>query len=203
MVVVDHPYGAQAWDNTPHRRSFTAALAHAACQGLADAGHEIDLADLHADGFNPMMSADEFLAWRKAAVSPDPVAADYQQRLLAADHLVFVFPIWWEAMPAATKGFIDKVVTKGVAYRQGAGLVPMTNATKLAGVTMITVMSTPALLYRIAFGQAISKILLRGTFRKIGVPNLTWLRHAGVDKKTPDHRQRMLDAVRARLARLT
>jgi len=202
MVVVDHPYGAQASDDTPHRRSFTAALAHAACQGLADAGHETDLVDLHADGFSPMMSADEFVAWRKSLPSPDPVAADYQQRLLAADHLVFVFPIWWEAMPAATKGFVDKVVAKGVAYRQGTRLAPMANATKLTGVTMITVMSTPTLLYRIAFGQAISRILLRGTFRKIGVHNLTWLRHAGVDKKTPAARQRMLNAVRARFARL-
>jgi len=202
MLVIDHPYGAKAWDNTPHRRSFTVALAHAAQIGLAAAGHDVDLVDLHADGFNPVMSADELTAWRLGAPSPDPLAADYQRRLLAADYLVLAFPIWWEAMPAATKGFIDKVVTKGVAYREGSGLRPMTNATKLRGVTLITVMSTPALLYRALFASAISKILLRGTFRKIGVGNLTWLSHASVDTKPLPARQTMLNAVEARFARL-
>lgn len=27
MVIIDHPYGADSWDNTPHHRSFTATLA--------------------------------------------------------------------------------------------------------------------------------------------------------------------------------
>jgi len=201
MVVVDHPYGADAWDNTPHRRSFTVALAHAAIEGLQQAGHQIDLVDLHADGFNPVMSADDLAAWRQGAPSPDPTAADYQRRLLAADHLVLAFPIWWEAMPAATKGFIDKVVAKGVAYHQGTGIPPMTNATKLSGVTLITVMSTPTLLYRLAFGTAVTKILLRGTFRKIGVGHLAWVHHASVDRKTPAARQGILDATRQRFAR--
>jgi len=202
MVVVDHPYTATSWENTPHRRSFTVALAHAAILGLTAAGHEIDLVDLHADHFNPVMSADDLGAWRQSAPSPDPLTADYQRRLLAADHLVLAFPIWWEAMPAATKGFVDKVIAKGVAYQPGTGLRPMINATKLTGVTLITVMSTPSLLYRAMFGSAISKILLRGTFRKIGVPNLTWLSHAGVDKKTTAQRQHMLDTVQARFTRL-
>ena len=121
LVVVDHPYGAEAWDNTPHRRSFTAALAHAAVEGLREAGHEIDLVDLHADGFNPVMSATDLTAWRMGTPSPDPLTADYQRRLLDADHLVLAFPIWWEAMPATSKGFIDKVVAKGVAYKPGTG----------------------------------------------------------------------------------
>ena len=40
--------------------------------------------------------------------------ADYQERLLKADEIVFIFPIWWEAMPAMTKGFFDKVIAKGI-----------------------------------------------------------------------------------------
>jgi len=202
MLVVDHPYGAGAWDNTPHRRSFAVALAHAAQLGLTQAGHDVDLVDLHADGFNPVMSADDLAAWRLGAPSPDPLAADYQRRLLGADYLVLAFPIWWESMPAATKGFIDKVVAKGVAYHEGTGLRPMTNATKLRGVTLITVMSTPKLLYSTLFASAISKILLRGTFRKIGVGNLKWLSHAGVENQSPAKRQAMLDAVQTRFARL-
>jgi len=202
MVIVDHPYGADSWDNTPHHRSFTAALAHAACQGLTQAGHEVDLVDLHADGFNPVMSAQELSTWRKGDASCDPLTVSYQQRLLAADHLVFAFPIWWEAMPATTKGFIDKVVAKGVAYRPTKGLNPMVHTTKLTGVTMITVMATPGLVYRMRYGSAIKKILLKGTFAKIGVRNLTWLSQAGAERKSAQKRHQILDKVQTHFSHL-
>jgi len=202
MLVLDHPYGAQAWEDVPHHRSLTSALAHAAQAGLERAGHEVDLVDLHADGFDPVMSAQDLVAWRAGTVV-DPQAADYQRRLLAADHLVLAFPIWWEAMPALTKGFLDKVLGKGIVYHQGKGLRPMTHRTALTGVTLVTVMSTPTPAYRAVFGNPVVKIVFRGTFRKMGVRNLTWLNHGGLDRKTPQHRRRALTRVEQHFAALT
>ena len=202
MLVVDHPYGVGAWDNTPHHRSFTAALAHAAQLGLQEAGHDIDVVDLHGDGFDPVMSAEQLAAWRAGAPSPDPLTADYQRRLLEADYLVLAFPIWWEAMPAPTKGFIDKVVAKGIAYRPHQGWPPMTNQTKLRGVTIITVMGTPGLAYRILFSDAITKILFRGTFGKIGVKNLRWFNHPRPDRRTDQARRRALADIQKKFAAL-
>lgn len=63
------------------------------------------------------MSHKELTAWRQKR-TPDPLVANYQQRLIAADHIVFIFPIWWEAMPALTKGFLDKVFAKGIVYEE-------------------------------------------------------------------------------------
>ena len=34
-----------------------------------------------------------------------------------ADHLVFVYPVWWAAVPAILKGFIDRVFTPGFAFK--------------------------------------------------------------------------------------
>ena len=58
------------------------------------------------------MTRQDLLAWRQGKVI-DPLDLDYQQRLFAGDHLALVFPVWWEAMPDATKGFLDRVLTKG------------------------------------------------------------------------------------------
>jgi len=200
LMVFDHPYGLSSSENVPHKRSFTAALAAAAIRGLSHAGHEVDVIDLHADGFNPVMTADDLAAWRMKTVVEES-ARDYQQRLLAADHVVFAFPIWWESMPAMTKGFLDKVMTKGIVYSQPMAGRPFQNGLKnLNGVTMMTVMATPDILYRWIFGNPITKILFRGTFRKIGVKNLKWLNFANVEGKSPEKRAKILAKTAARFA---
>jgi len=202
LIVFDHPYGAEASDNIPHRRSFSAAIAAAARRGLERAGHEVDLVDLHRDGFDPVMHAADLAAWRMKTVI-DEHAADYQARLLRADHAVFVFPIWWESMPAGTKGFLDKVMTKGIVYSESKPGRPFVNGLKnLRGVTLMTVMTTPDLVYRWLFGNPITKIVFRGTFRKIGVRRLRWLNITNPSSKTLQQRQRILQRVEDRFAAL-
>lgn len=102
LIIFDHPYGSGASENILHNRSYSAALLAATIRGLRSSGHRIDLIDLHKDGFNPVMSASDLASWRTKEVI-DPLIADYQQRLLEADHLIFIFPIWWEGMPAMMK----------------------------------------------------------------------------------------------------
>jgi putative NADPH-quinone reductase len=202
LLVFDHPYGLESSRNVPHKRSFTAAVAAAAIRGLQRAGHAVDVIDLHADGFNPVMAATDLAEWRKKTVVDD-AARNYQQRLLAADHVVFAFPIWWESMPAMTKGFLDKVMTKGIVYRETKPGRPFENGLKgLRGVSLITVMATPDFLYRWLFGNPITKIFFRGTFRKIGVKNLRWLNFTNPAGKSPAARETMLQDTEARFAAL-
>ncbi|MFW0786627.1 NAD(P)H-dependent oxidoreductase [Gordonia sp. CPCC 206044] len=197
LVVLDHPYTLASADNVEHRRSFSAAVASAAIRGARSAGHEVDVIDLAADGFNPAMTAADLRAWRLQEVV-DPLVADYQRRVLAAEHLAFVFPVWWEAMPAATKGFLDRVLTKGIAYEEipKARGNPFRNLmTQLRGVSVQTVMTTPHQAYRWWFGDPVTKIMFRGTFGKIGVTNLRWHNYANVTAAS--------DAKRAALVRET
>lgn len=202
LIVFDHPYTRTASENVPHHRSFAAAMAAAVERGLARAGHEIDLIDLHDDGFDPVMSAADLAAWRMKSVV-DPHVGDYQRRLFAAEHVVFVFPIWWEAMPAMTKGFLDRVLTKGIVYEEPRPMRPFVNRlTALHGVTVLSVMSTPALLYRWWFGNPLTKIIFRGTFRKMGVRNLRWMNVSGVADNPLERRQRTLRSIEERFAAL-
>ena len=71
MLILDHPYTIESAENVPHRRSFTAAVAAAAMRGARSAGHDVDLVDLVADGFDPVMSREDLIAWRlKSVVDP-------------------------------------------------------------------------------------------------------------------------------------
>lgn len=193
MIVFDHPYGARAYNNEPHNRSFSAAL----CKRIADTERErgaaVDLADLAADGFDPAMSKEDLANWRKG-VPMDAQVADYQRRMLAADRIVFVFPIWWELMPARTKGFLDKVYAKNLLYGQSSsGRPTQTQLKPGVEVFAVTVMGTPKPLYTFLFGKPAVKALQWGLCRKTGIRSFCWHPLSGVDKLSPEERQRLLE----------
>jgi NAD(P)H dehydrogenase (quinone) len=203
LIIFDHPYGATASENVPHQRSYSAALLASVMRGLTTKGHTIDLIDLHANGFDPVMSHEELTAWRQKR-TPDPLVANYQQRLIVADHIVFIFPIWWEAMPALTKGFLDKVFAKGIVYEETKPGRPFKCLLpNIKGVSLLTVMNTPDFFYRWIFGNPITKILFRGTFRKMGIrKNLRWYNYAGMSDRSLEERVKHLDKTEQRFARL-
>nr|WP_168119927.1 NAD(P)H-dependent oxidoreductase [Paenibacillus sp. HB172176] len=196
-------FEGSASENTPHRRSYSAALLAAVTRGLKSSGHTIDLIDLHEDCFNPVTTAEDLVAWRQRKTI-DPLVADYQQRLIAADRIIFLFPIWWEAMPAMTKGFLDKVFVKETIYTEGKGGKPFISLLpNLKAVNLLTVMSTPNFFYRYFFGNPITKILFRGTFRKMGVHKLRWHNFTGMERRSLEERQRFLVKAERRFAKLS
>jgi NAD(P)H dehydrogenase (quinone) len=204
LIVLDHPYTLASAANLPHQRSFSAAVAAAAIRGARSAGHEVDLIDLAADGFQPAMTRADLVAWRQGQ-AVDPLVLDYQRRLLEAGHLAFVFPVWWEAMPAATKGFLDRVLTKGVMYEElpGAKGNPFRNLmTSLDGVSVLSVMTTPDKAYRWWYRDPLTKIMFKGTFAKIGVKNLRWTNYDSVTGKSAGQRDQMLERTEQAFASL-
>jgi putative NADPH-quinone reductase len=204
LLVLDHPYTLASAENVPHRRSFSAAVAAATIRGARAGGHEVDVIDLAADGFSPAMTHEDLVAWRQGT-AVDPLVLDYQRRVFAAEHLVFVFPVWWEAMPAATKGFLDRVLTKGVMFEELAGVRgnPFRNLmTGLRQVSVLSVMTTPDKAYRWWYRDPLTKILFKGTFGKIGVRNFRWTNYADVTAKTPAQRERMLRETEAAFSAL-
>jgi putative NADPH-quinone reductase len=108
-------------------------------------------------------------------------------------------------MPAATKGFLDRVLTKGVVFEELQEVKgnPFRNQlTRLTGVSVLTVMTTPDKAYRWWFRDPLTKIMFKGTFGKIGVKNLTWTNYASITEKTDDQRQQLLRDTRQRFAHL-
>lgn len=205
LLVLDHPYTLDSQENRIHQRSFSAAVAAAALRGAKSAGHEVDLVDLAADGFQPAMTREDLVAWRLGRVV-DPLVKDYQERLFRANHLVFVFPVWWEAMPAATKGFLDRVLTKGIVFQElpnAKGNPFRNNLTQLKRVTVMSVMTTPDIAYRWWFGDPLTKIIFKGTFRKIGVKSLKWINFASITNHSDEKRAELLARTERKFAALS
>ena len=161
--------------NHPYEGSFGNAILNAVTKGLEKASHQVDLMHLDNDSFNPVMSKADLKAFVEHKPI-DPQVIDYNKRLVKADHLMFIFPIWWDLMPAMTKGFIDRVLSPGVVYEhhpRGFGLLPLLK--NLKGVTVITTMNKPKIMYSLLIGNLIKKAMIRSVFKTMGYKNLKWV----------------------------
>ena len=190
LIVFNHPY----------KGSYCNALLQSVINGLKKAQNEVDVIYLDKEDFNPVMTAADLKAFRDKQPI-DPKVLEYKQRLEKADSLVFIFPIWWELMPALTKGFIDKVMFPGLAYdytnKANTRMKPLLNIKK---ITLITTMNTPKWLYCLLFGNAIKKALLLGTFFKMGYRNLKWISYNQVKMVTSEKRTQWLNKLEQRFA---
>jgi NAD(P)H dehydrogenase (quinone) len=119
----------------PVETSFGAALHAKAVATLRARGHEVDDCDLNADGFDPVMTRQDRIEYYELAVNRRRVAP-YVDRLLAAEALVFSFPVWNMGFPAILKGFVDKVFLPGVCFeiRENGDYVPRLHNIKRLGV---------------------------------------------------------------------
>jgi NAD(P)H dehydrogenase (quinone) len=98
----------------PRRDSFCGAILDAFSSGLGEAGHDVEVADLYREGFDPRLRTEDYAQFAGEAMPGDVLAE--QARVERAQALAFVFPVWWWSLPAPLKGWIDRVFSSGWAY---------------------------------------------------------------------------------------
>ncbi|MEM8579285.1 MAG: NAD(P)H-dependent oxidoreductase [Pseudomonadota bacterium] len=120
----------------PMKDSFNAALHAQALDSLTARGWDVDDCDLYAEGFDPVMSAQDRRTYHDVPDNLKQVQG-YVDRLRAADALILVFPVWNFGYPAMLKGFFDRVFLPGVSFRleDGKVLPNLTRIRRLAAVT--------------------------------------------------------------------
>jgi NAD(P)H dehydrogenase (quinone) len=120
----------------PVESSFVAALRQRAVDTMRSRGHEVDDCDLNVEGFDPVLSRQDRIDYKNTVLNRARVAP-YVDRLLAAEALVLIFPVWNEGFPAIMKGFFDRVFLPGVSLEMktdGSCAPSLTNVTRLAAV---------------------------------------------------------------------
>ena len=117
----------------PEPRSFNAAMFRIAKETLASAGHEVRASDLHASRFDPVSSRANF----STVKDPDYFKPQIEEMHAAqqngfspeieaqianvewCDLMIWQFPLWWFGLPAALKGWVDRVFAMGRTYGGG------------------------------------------------------------------------------------
>ena len=186
----------------PSAESFAAALRDTAIAALDGAGHEVRLADLYAEGFDPVMSAGERRSYHDEGRNEEPVAGELA-RLRWAEALVFVYPTWWYGLPAILKGWLDRVLVPHATFalpEPGKPIRP-----RLTNIRRLVVLSSCGApwWWMMLVGAPGRRTLTRGV-RAICHPacRTRWLAHYRMDSSTDRSRRAFLARVERRLARL-
>jgi len=74
---------------------------------------QINIADLD---FNPNLT----FGYRKR-IELEPDLLEAVDKIKKADHIVWVFPMWWYGYPASMKGFIDRTFLPGITFETVKG----------------------------------------------------------------------------------
>lgn len=180
LIVYCHPYEG----------NFNHAVLEALCARYDRADESYRVIDLYADGFDPALSSAELAVYSAGEVL-DPLVVRYQELVAGCCKLVFVFPIWWNDMPAMLRGWFDKVMLAGFSWiATGEGLEG--TLTHIASAEVYTTSANPTAFIRERAGDGIQRALIDGTLRQLGISHGTWVNFGGMDASTPEERSAYL-----------
>ena len=151
-------------DGNPDKESLCAALAESYTAGAKAAGNEVTLLHLGELQFSPVL-----LHGYRKRTDMEPDLEHALQRLLEADHIVVVYPIWWATEPALLKGFIDRIFLPGKVFlRKDNSPFPEKLLTGKTARLIIT-MDAPLWYNRLAYRDAGIVALKNGILKFCGV----------------------------------
>ncbi|MGX7196352.1 NAD(P)H-dependent oxidoreductase [Enterococcus olivae] len=105
----------------PRKESFSHALLQRVVAALEKKHIEVEVRDLYQMGFDPILQGPDMIYTAEGAfvrendTYPEEIQKE-QEKIMESDLLIYLFPIWWNGMPAIMKGYIDRVFQHGFAY---------------------------------------------------------------------------------------
>jgi putative NADPH-quinone reductase len=187
----------------PVRESFQGSILDALSQRLEAAGHAVQVVDLYAAGFEPVLRTE---GWRAHRAGEGHAAADLEPHLAAlqaAEGLVLIYPTWWYGLPAMLKGWFDRVWQPGVAFTLEDGVFQTHTLTRLTCFAAITTYGSPRAFIERIVGDPARRQLLRGLALQLapGV-RIGWAPIYDVDVRSFARLARDRDRAVSRVARL-
>ncbi len=177
LLILGHP------DNT----SFCGALADAYQEGAEESSVEFRRTDLADLSFDPILHK----GYREIqALEPDLQKA--QEDITWAEHLVFVYPIWWATMPALLKGFLDRVFLPGFAFKYRKDSPWWDRYLKGKSARVITTMDAPLMYFWLVNWNAGHRAMKKATLEFSGVKPVKITSFGQVKNSSAEKRQKWL-----------
>ncbi|TGN13371.1 NAD(P)H-dependent oxidoreductase [Leptospira ilyithenensis] len=148
----------------PDQESFGFALAESYKKGAENAGHSVEEIRLRDLKFNPIL---EYGYRKRTELEPDLL--DSQKKILWADHIVWIYPVWWGSVPALLKGFLDRVLIPGFAFKRREGSVWWDKFLTGRSSRIISTMDQPAWYFWLVYGEPSNRMMKRTVLEFCGI----------------------------------
>ena len=175
----------------PDPQSFCHALADAYVAGALQSEKSVRRLVLAELEFNPNLA---FGYRQRTELEPDLLHA--QEDLRWADHLVWVYPVWWGSVPALCKGFMDRTLLPGFAFTKRPDSLWWDRHFTGKTARIICTMNQPPWYYRLRYGRPSTRALREVTLQFIGVRKVRTTSIGPVRLSKPEWREKWLNRVR-------
>jgi len=165
----------------PNHHSLNYSFLKKAIQGLEENPRveEIQLLDLYAEAFDPLLVFNEHK--RRRDMHIDPQLEKYRNQLLWAEKIVFIYPIWWGRPPAMLLGYIDRLFASNFAYRDNGSLFPE-GLLKGKSVVCISTMLGPTFYPLLWLNNAHKVLMKKALFNYVGIKKVKFFEFGGMEK---------------------
>jgi NAD(P)H dehydrogenase (quinone) len=165
----------------PKPTSFNHALANAYSEGVRESGALVEVLDVTELQF-------DWKADPRTITSLEPDILLSQTKIKNANHVVWVYPLWWGSAPAVLKAFVDRVFISGFAMQYESGK-PMPKKL-LGGRTsqIIITMDSPSFWHALMYKRSGTTWLRWATLWFSGFKTTRPWEVTGVRESTPERR---------------
>ncbi len=174
----------------PQPGSFSEAIASTYYLSAREAGARAELFHLYQLDFDLNLTKD-----KKNFNHLEPDIKMMQEKIKQADHLVFVFPVWWGTYPALLKGFIDRVFLKGFAYDYPEDKLFPIPLLKGKTARVITTLDTPLWYFRLVYHRPVYHAMKKVFLEFCGIKPVKFTYFSPVRKSTEKQRKKFLKHV--------
>ncbi|MGW7364672.1 NAD(P)H-dependent oxidoreductase [Streptomyces sp. NPDC054841] len=187
----------------PRPGSFNHALFDAVVDELHGRGAQVVAHDLCAEGFVPLLSAEETDTVGSASLAHDPHLALHRAEVATLDAMVFVHPNWWGMPPAVLTGWVQRVFVPGVAYKLGTADGEPAGLLKAGRALVLNTSDTSAEREESEFGDPLQAVWSSCVLPYTGVADVRRIVFRTVTDSTDEQRALWLDQARQEAAALT
>ena len=145
----------------PAPESFQRSILHDLTGRLERDRHAVQVIDLYGQGFDPVLSVEDWRAHRRNESHAAGLSA-HLAALGEAEGLILVYPTWWYGLPAMLKGWIDRVWQPGVAFTMEGGVFRTRTLQRVKRFAVITTYGSPRWFIEWIVGDPARRQLMRG-----------------------------------------
>ena len=172
---------------TPKAGGLCHALGEAYAEGARGKGHVVRQVKLAELSFDPVLR-DGYDQGQHL----EPDLLDAQRQIHWAEHLVFVYPVWWGGLPALLKGFFDRVFLPGFAFKYRGRSQAWDKLLQGRTADLLVTLDTPPWYFRWIYGAPAHRQMTRTILGFSGIKTRRLAEFAPVRPSSETQRQNWL-----------